>query len=246
MVTRATRSKVAPAVLATKDISSRNGSSRAPVKELVVKKQHPPDMAAGGCFGMGMSAVPYCQEINPASTRKSVDPPDANEVRFKQRRSAFRDASHLEPVEENSYEGTASRSKRSADSPERNNSSKARPSKKNTSIPKKIYSNKMNDCSTRILLNKVGHDEKQRQVASRARCDSPELNPSRHQVSKDVSPELYSNYQLDSIGVQQYQERVKVEVQALHCTAKVQSSCNFGVSELTFRGLILRTSTPPE
>mmetsp|Transcript_1266 Transcript_1266/g.2694 ORF Transcript_1266/g.2694 Transcript_1266/m.2694 type:complete len:133 (-) Transcript_1266:270-668(-) len=86
----------------------------------MVVKHHPPDMA-GGCFEMGMAAVPYCQEIKPNKSyrRKAVDPPDINES-HNHRRSIHASRCGLERLEEDSYEGSRGSALRSVDSPERN------------------------------------------------------------------------------------------------------------------------------
>ena len=74
--------------------------------------KHSPDMAAGASYMVGLGGEPiYCQEIESSQPqRKSVDPPSSDELRRKHRGGrSTRTRYNLEPLEENSCEGTKSR-----------------------------------------------------------------------------------------------------------------------------------------
>ena len=76
--------------------------------------KHSPDMAAGASYMVGLGGEPiYCQEIESSQPqRKSVDPPSSDELRRKHRggrSTSSRTRYNLEPLEENSCEGTKSR-----------------------------------------------------------------------------------------------------------------------------------------
>ena len=229
MMTRSTRFQVAPTTPTNKDGFCKNESrsskrnSSAPVVELVVN-HHPPDMAAGGYFGMGM-AIPYCQEIKSnTSSRKGVDPPDANGLRYSRRHYINASRFGLEPLEEGSYEDDTSR--QSVDSPER---TVPNPRQPHTLPPEKNHRNQR--IYTNYKVGSVGYLQSQKQHQKQAAY--------RNQVTNKEKKKS-TNYEVDRVTSYQQHPRQKQNKQASTPSSNAAVN-NHDVSELTFRGL-----DPPE
>mmetsp|Transcript_8055 Transcript_8055/g.14003 ORF Transcript_8055/g.14003 Transcript_8055/m.14003 type:complete len:854 (+) Transcript_8055:458-3019(+) len=225
---RPTRFQVAPTTSTKKDGRRKNQTRRkpsAPVTELVVN-HHPPDMAGGGYFGMGM-AIPYCQEIKSnTSSRKGVDPPDANESRYSRRHSIHASRFGLAPLEDGSYEDDDDASRRRVDSPER---TVPTPRQSHTLPPKKNHRNQR--IYTNHKVGSVGYLQSQKQHQEQAAY--------RNQVTnKEQKKSTYC--EVDRVTSYQQHPWQKQNKQASTPSSNAAVN-NHDVSELSFRGL-----DPPE